>query len=83
MAEVKLLSNTESSFSVIKNNFNLSDGSRVKAIGIAKNLNIESSEFSLKSLIDFDVQAEVLPVFTDGEMLEVIGLLKFNPHQNP
>ena len=70
-------------FSIIENNFNKSDGSVVRALGKAKNIDELNHRFELESLIDFFIEPENWLSIADGDFVEVIGILKFKPHQNP
>ena len=82
MAQVSPLvdANVAPCFSIVKDNFNLSDGSRVRCVGIAGNIHVDDNEFKLASIIEISVQAEVLPNLYEGNTVEVIGILKFKPN---
>ena len=60
MAEVKLLSNTESSFSVIKNNFNLSDDSDEVLRRISKGSTAEDARRAAELLREANISHSVM-----------------------
>lgn len=82
MARVSLLTDADSSpyFSILEDNWKLSDGSRMKFVGKAKDIQVDDQVFNLVSTIELAVQAEVLPRIKEGDTVEVVGLLNFKPN---
>ena len=66
-------------FSILKENFNLSDGSLVQCIGTASDILTDDNEFKLASVIELVVKAESMPRIDEGSSVSVEGLLKFKP----
>lgn len=85
MADVRKISDTDArkNFTVVKHNFNLSDGSSIIAVGIANNVFLSDSKMDVLSLIEFGVEFETSDALSDGDLVEVSGILKFKPSQNP